>query len=506
MIFHSLAFVVFFVVTTSLYWALTHRAQNVLLLVASYTFYGWVHPWFLALIVSTTVIDYASALGMTRWPEHRKAFLWLSIVTNFGLLGFFKYFNFFVENVAAAAALVGWSIPLPVLSILLPVGISFYTFQSMSYTIDVYWGHLSARRSLLDMAVFVSFFPHLVAGPIMRASNLLPQVERDRRFSANAARDASLLIAWGFFKKLVVADNVGVIANKVFALKAPEFAMLWAGVFAFAIQIYADFSAYTDVARGTAKWLGFDLIRNFDHPYLATGPADFWRRWNISLTTWFRDYVFLPMSYALSRRIDGVRWLGLRDEFWIYAIATMATFLMSGLWHGASWSYVLWGGYHGALLVLARLAAPPRRKRRRARPWLVPAQVAGMFVLTCVGWLLFRETDLAALARDLSLSPFAGTLLGRQTGAYLFVLALVYSLPLWVQSAWAEGRVADLMPGLSDGGVRRNPALPPEPAVDDVSRPPLAIVASQACLCGLLFAVILVFRSRTSLDFIYFQF
>ena len=305
-----------------------------------------------------------------------------------------------------------------------------------------------------------------------------------------------MLLAWGFFKKLVIADNVGVIANKVFALQSPEFAVLWAGVFAFAIQIYADFSAYTDIARGTARWLGFDLVRNFDHPYLASGPADFWRRWNISLTTWFRDYVFLPLSFALSRRIDRDRWLGVRDDIWIYAVATMATFLLSGLWHGASWNFVLWGGYHGALLVLARALAPRRRHRHRPKAaWLRPLRIAGMFALTCVGWLLFRESDLRMLVRDLTLSPFSGTLLGRQAGAYLFVLALVYSLPLWVQSLWAERNWRDLVPSLSTAPAQPGPA-----------RPPLALVASQACLCGLLFAAILVFRSRTSLDFIYFQF
>ena len=191
---------------------------------------------------------------------------------------------------------MGWHIPPIALRLALPAGISFYTFQSMSYTIDVYRGHAPARTQFVDVAAFVSFFPHLVAGPIMRATNLLPQFERDRTFSPSAARDAALLIVWGLFKKLVIADNVGVIANKVFSLESPEFFVLWAGVFAFAIQIYADFSAYTDIARGVAKWYGFDLIRNFERPYLASGPADFWRRWNISLSTWFRDYVYIPLG------------------------------------------------------------------------------------------------------------------------------------------------------------------------------------------------------------------
>jgi alginate O-acetyltransferase complex protein AlgI len=490
MIFHSLAFVVFFVVTVTAYWQLPHRWQNVLLLVASYAFYGWVHPWFLSLIFATTFIDYWSAVGIERLPGRRRLFLWLSIGSNLGLLGFFKYFNFFAENIVAAGALFGWQFSRPLLDIFLPVGISFYTFQSMSYTIDVYRGHLRARHRFLDMAVFVSFFPHLVAGPIMRATTLLPQVEQERRFSPSAARDASLLIAWGLFKKLVVADNVGVIANKVFALQAPDFYLLWAGVFAFCIQIFADFSAYTDIARGTAKWFGFELVNNFDHPYLAVGPTDFWRRWNISLTTWFRDYVFFPISFALSRRVGDGRWFGLRADMRIYAAATLATFLMSGLWHGASWNYVIWGGYHGLLLVVARWSKGLVRIPRRARRWLPVVQVPAMFVLTNIGWLIFREGDLSQLLRDLALSPSASTRLQHQAGMYLFWLAALYSLPIWIQAAWAHLTPIDLTAAMSGR--------------EDTPR--FGRVAVQAGVAGMMFAGILVLRSMTSLDFIYFQF
>ena len=299
----------------------------------------------------------------------------------------------------------------PTLRILLPVGISFYTFQAMSYTIDVYRGELHARRSLLDLAVFVSFFPHLVAGPIQRASFLLPQVESPRRFSAEKARSGFVLICWGFFKKLVVADNVGVIANKVFALSDPTFYILWAGVFAFAIQIYADFSAYTDIARGTSRWLGFELTENFAHPYLARSPADFWRRWNISLSSWFRDYVYIPLG-------------GSRLGAWLWTRNVLVTFLLSGLWHGASWNYVLWGLYHGLLLLVTQVAGQARRlPAPQFGRWLLVPQIAGMFVLTNIGWLLFRETELSAIVRDLTLSPFGVSDLDRQTGLYLFLLA-----------------------------------------------------------------------------------
>lgn len=472
MIFHSLAFIVFFVVTLAIYWRLHLRAQNLLLFVASYVFYGWVHPWWPALLFVTTFVDYWAArmIDGSTSVSRRKLWLSLSVVANLGLLGFYKYFDFFVENVAAAGAAIGWQMSPIVLRLALPAGISFYTFQSMSYTIDVYRGHAPARRSFLDVAAFVSFFPHLVAGPIMRATNLLPQVEQPRRFDAAAARDASVLIVWGFFKKLIIADNVGVIANKVFALQHPDFFVLWAGVFAFAIQIYADFSAYTDIARGVAKWYGFDLIKNFQRPYLAAGPADFWHRWNISLSTWFRDYVYIPLG-------------GSRRGPARVAANLMITFLASGIWHGASWNYVLWGAYHGALLIIAR-AMPPLPRFMR------PLQVLGMFVLTCVGWLIFRETELSQLIADLSLTPAASTAVDRSAGLYLFLLVLLYSLPLWIHDLWAEFRAPDL-----------TKAIEVEETTPDWRR-----VAAQAALCGVLFAIILVLRSQSTLNFIYFAF
>lgn len=470
MIFHSLAFLAFFIVTLAIYWRLPLRGQNVLLFVASYVFYGWVHPWWPVLLFITTFVDYWAARRISERPDQKKQWLWLSIVANLGLLGFYKYFDFFVANVAAVSASIGWEMSPTVLRLALPAGISFYTFQSMSYTIDVYRGHAPARTRFLDVAAFVSFFPHLVAGPIMRATNLLPQIEQPRRFDAAAARDASVLIVWGFFKKLIIADNVGVIANKVFALQHPDFYVLWAGVFAFAMQIYADFSAYTDIARGVAKWYGFDLIKNFEHPYLASGPADFWRRWNISLSTWFRDYVYIPLGG--SRRGPGR-----------VAFNLMITFLASGIWHGASWNYVLWGGYHGVLLIIGR-AVPEAPK------WLRPLQVAGMFVLTCIGWLIFRETELAQLLIDLRLSPSDSNAVERAAGMYLFSLVFLYSIPLWIHDFWAEFRAPNMVAAIES---REGHANWPR-------------VAAQAALCGVLFAVILVLRSQSTLNFIYFAF
>lgn len=496
MIFHSLDFVAFLIIVTALYWTLPHRGQNILLLGASYYFYGYVHPWFLILIAVSTLTDFSAALGMERWPHRRKLFLALSIGSNLGMLGFFKYFNFFAENVGAVLALVGLETNPVLLRVVLPVGISFYTFQTLSYTIDVYRGQMRARTDLVDFAVFVALFPGLVAGPIVRAAYLLPQIEGRRVFSVNAARTGLLKICWGYFKKLVIADNVGVIANKVFALADPTFPILWAGVFAFAIQIYADFSAYTDIARGTARWLGFEFPENFDHPYLARSPSDFWRRWHISLSTWFRDYVYVPLG-------------GSREGELKWARNILITFLLSGLWHGASWNYVLWGLYHGLLLIATRARsmmkplrveggvatraagdAPSRWPRLpHVRPLIVVLETTGMFVLTLIGWLIFRETELTALVRDLMLSPFDAPALDYRIALYLFLLALIYSLPLWVQSIWVEA-------GRDERGVR-------EQERSDASWPQIAL---QGAACGLAFAAVLVFRSTTSLDFIYFQF
>ena len=281
-------------------------------------------------------------------------------------------------------------------------------------------------------------------------------------------------MCWGYFKKLVIADNVGVIANKVFALADPSFEMLWAGVFAFAIQIYADFSAYTDIARGASRWLGIELTENFDHPYLARTPSDFWRRWNISLSTWFRDYVYIPLG-------------GSRATGWLWVRNVLATFLLSGLWHGASWNYVLWGLYHGLLLVITRAHQILRPAARAPRPWMAVAQTVGMFALTLVGWLLFRETDLAAIVRDIRLVPWHSTPLDRQVALYLFLLTFCYSIPLWVQSVWVELHRGTPAPAPESVSIWQSPVM-------------------KALACGAAFTAILVLRSRTSLDFIYFQF
>ncbi len=480
MSFHSLDFVAFALLVTAIYWRLPHGGQNWFLLAASYLFYGWIHPWFCLLLAATTVVDWYAGLQMQAHPERRRRWLVLSVVANLGMLGFFKYYNFFATSVQQTLDGVGLGTSLPVLQVVLPVGISFYTFQSLSYSIDVYRGRLAPTPSLRDFALFVSFFPQLVAGPIERATALLPRVQQPRHFNLVVARDALVLIVWGFFKKLVIADNVGIIANRVFSLDAPSFEMLWAGVFAFGIQIYADFSAYTDIARGVARWLGFELMKNFDHPYLATSPSDFWRRWHISLSSWFRDYLYIPLGgsrHGLGRTLANI----------------FITFVVSGLWHGASWNFVLWGAFHGVLLMTERVwgAMTGRPRHRHRLPWwrAVP-QWALMLVLVHVGWLMFREGDIAMLWRGLTLLPGDSTPEQARAGLYLFLVALTLSVPLWAHSfytAW-RGRSYSDRPARTEGEVGTR------------------TVALQAVAVGVMFMAILALRSRTSLDFIYFQF
>jgi D-alanyl-lipoteichoic acid acyltransferase DltB (MBOAT superfamily) len=292
----------------------------------------------------------------------------------------------------------------------------------LGYVIDVYRGQMRASRNFVDVALFVAFFPQLVAGPIERASHMLSQFARPRRFDAEAAQSGVALIIWGLFKKVVIADSVAVYADRVFLLEDPGFALLWAGVFAFGIQIYADFSAYSDIARGSARLLGIDLVRNFRHPYLARSPSDFWRRWHISLSMWFRDYVYIPLG-------------GSRRTSKIGNVAVLfVTFAATGLWHGASWTFVLWGLIH-ATAILAhrtlRTVTPPEVREARAMAVL---GWAATFLVVLFGWLTFRETDAGHLMHLMALNPLAVPGAEWREAAFVFVLVALYSIPLWVHA------------------------------------------------------------------------
>lgn len=389
MIFDSFEFAYFIAIVLPLYFLLPLRGQNGMLLVASYFFYGYWDWRFLSLLLISTIIDYSAGFGIARSPEQRirKSWLVLSIVGNLGILGFFKYCGFFVDSFQDLLEAFGIGFNRVVLDFVLPVGISFYTFQTMSYTIDVYRGDLPAERNLLNFALYVSFFPQLVAGPIERATNLIPQIANPRRHCLENFKTGGWLIFWGLYKKVFVADNLSKIVDPVYTDLggATGFAILVA-TYAFAFQIYADFSAYTDIARGTARIMGFELMLNFRLPYFAENPSDFWKRWHISLSQWLRDYLYIPLG-------------GGRGTAAMVQRNLMITMLLGGLWHGARWNFVAWGFYHGLLLILHRRFARGNDSQPAGEDPLHRRilRILLMFHLTCLGWVLFRIERLADL-------------------------------------------------------------------------------------------------------------
>src|SRR6266480_5336204 len=360
MLFDTPIFIFFLTVVVAAYWCLKFRDQNKFLLVASYFFYGWWDWRFLCLMIGSTLIDYFIAIKIADTEDRRLrgALLVLSLVINFSILGFFKYFNFFADSLAGALSTIGIHASLPLLRIILPPGISFYTFQEVAYIVDVYSGKLPASRSFLDYGLFISLFPHLIAGPIQRPSHLLPQVQKPRSWDSEKAFSGLLLIIEGLFRKCVIADNCALLANAAFGgrLGNDGWAVL-IGVYAFAWQIYGDFSGYSDIARGSAQLLGFHFMVNFRQPYLAVGLQDFWRRWHISLSTWLRDYLYIPLGG--NRLGEGKTYRNL-----------LLTMLLGGLWHGANWTYVIWGGIQGLGLSVERFVFGHREQQSVLGGWL----------------------------------------------------------------------------------------------------------------------------------------
>jgi alginate O-acetyltransferase complex protein AlgI len=367
------------------------RIQNILLLAASYIFYGWWDYRFLALIAFSSVLDYIVGLELSKSEGKikRKLLLMASLTVNLGFLTFFKYFNFFAESFTEAFTLLGQPFSLSRLEIILPVGISFYTFQTLSYTIDVYKKKLSAVRDPVAFLSYVSFFPQLVAGPIERATNLLPQFLKKRVFDYAKSIDGMRQILWGLFKKIVIADNCAVYVNDIFSNHADyNGSTLLLGGVLFAFQIYGDFSGYSDIAIGTSRLFGFDLMKNFAFPYFSRDIAEFWRRWHISLSTWFRDYLYIPLGGS-----RGGKLMNLRNVFVI--------FLVSGFWHGANWTFILWGGLN-ALYFLPLMWGNRHRTNINtvAQGKLLPAfrefvQMGSTFFLTVLAWIIFRADNLS---------------------------------------------------------------------------------------------------------------
>jgi alginate O-acetyltransferase complex protein AlgI len=439
MTFTTLTYLVFLPAVFALYWSLRQRThQNLLLVAVSYFFYGWWDFRFCLLMMFSSLVDYTITLRISSSedPKLRRALLTFACLVNFGLLGFFKYFNFFSESFVDLLRQLGIEAHPFSVKVILPAGISFYTFQTMSYTIDVYRRKMPASRGIVEYLAFVSFFPHLVAGPIMRAIDFLPQFQRERSFDPAQAIDGCRQILWGVVKKMVLADNLSRTVDAAYfqpsSHSGPQLAF---ATVCFAFQIYCDFSAYADIASGSAKLLGFRLVRNFAYPYFSRSPSEFWRRWHISLSTWFRDYVYFALGGSHVGRLRRV-------------LNVMLTFVLSGLWHGASWNFVIWGALNGALLVpgllLSGRSGAGRVDDVPGGPELIPslrtlAAMLGTFVLICTTWVFFRSATLAdslLILRKIALESFqpeAWANVGAGAKSALFI-------PLFVLVEWLRRR------------------------------------------------------------------
>ena len=425
MLFNSYTFWLFFALVLLLYHQLSRRPQNWLLLIGSYIFYGFWNWKFLGLVFFSTIVDFSIglALGKAQSRGARKALITASIGVQLGLLGFFKYYNFFAHEFAALMAQAGLHFAPASLNVILPVGISFYTFQSMSYTIDVYRRAREPVTGLLDFALYVCFFPQLVAGPIERSHALVPQFQSERRVTPQDVVEGIYLILIGLFKKIVIADNLAAPVSTLFSTPANLLSGgdCWAGVYAFAFQIYGDFSGYSSIAQGVARLMGFRLIDNFNMPYFAASPSEFWQRWHISLSRWLRDYLYISLG-------------GNRRGKWKTYRNLMLTMVLGGLWHGANWTFLAWGFFHGLLLCLWRLAAPEGAKSAPNIGLWRPLKMLLMFHLVCVGWLFIRAgtiaqswTMLTRMLTNFKLTPFGGSVI---------LLTLFYALPLFLYEYW----------------------------------------------------------------------
>jgi alginate O-acetyltransferase complex protein AlgI len=478
MLFNSWTFWIFLAVVLPIYWVLPFRSQTFFVLAASYFFYGWWDWRFLPLIAFSTVMDFSLGHLVASAPSEsaKRRYVWLSVFVNLLLLGIFKYYNFFAHEFVSALGSLGIDASLPLVNVLLPVGISFYTFQSMSYVFDIARGVTKPATSFWQFALYVSFFPHLVAGPIMRSGakghdalgrGLLKQLETPRIARSDDFVIGLYYILFGLFKKIVIGDNMAVLVNTVFSRDTSQFTGVECliGVYAFAWQIYADFSGYSSIAQGIARWMGVDLMDNFKVPYLAISPSDFWRRWHISLSTWLRDYLYVALG-------------GNRGSDYMVLRNLMITMALGGIWHGANWTFIVWGLYHGALLCLYRVVGWEKERPLSAfeRGW----RIVLMFHLICFGWLLFRAENMGQvgaflylMATDWRITPVAVSMLG---------LIIFYALPLFLFEYWTSARANDLL------ALVRCPW------------------ATRAAVYSYVVLMLIFFQAPESHEFIYFQF
>jgi D-alanyl-lipoteichoic acid acyltransferase DltB (MBOAT superfamily) len=474
MVFNSLHFVGFFLVVYALYRRLPHRAQNWMLVAASYYFYAAWDWRFLSLLIGSTVVDYwvGRYLGRTGSPGRRRAALVASLVFNLGVLGFFKYFNFFAANLTALCELVGWRLDPITVNVVLPMGISFYTFMTISYVIDVYRRQLPPATNFIDFALFVCYFPHMVAGPVLRAPLLLPQLSRPRTISRQQIVEGLWLIAWGYFQKMFVADNLARLANAVFDTSAtPTGLDALFGIYAFTFQAYGDFAGYSNLARGVSKLMGIELNVNFLFPYLVLSPQQFWRNWHISLSTWLRDYLYIPLGGNRGSEVKTTRNL-------------LITMILGGLWHGAAWHFVLWGFYQGLTLVINRGVVAVATRRRWSLPagvhWQQIALGVFMFQVTAFGMLWIRTLSVTQ-ALHLTRLVFTDLHPAANTVASLVVPFFLVVVPLMIVHVYQARKGSELAPlGL------------PRPV--------------RYALYGAVFYLVLLFGDFEGAQFLYFQF
>ena len=481
MIFNSVAFALFLPIVLALHWTVPAERRNAVLLVSSYVFYGWWDWRFLFLIAGSTVVDFTLARRIHQSSSsNRLRLLWVSIVVNLGVLGVFKYSNFFIDSFEEAAAGVGWSVAGPTLDILLPVGISFYTFQTISYSFDVYRKRLEPTERFIDFATYVAYFPQLVAGPIERAQRLLPRIEaqaRRVRPQGDVLASALGLILLGLFKKVVIADGVAPVVNDVFAdPDAQSWVALIVGVVAFGLQIYGDFSGYTDIARGVSELFGITLVVNFREPYLSRNITEFWRRWHISLSDWLRDYLYIPLGGNRGSQLATMRNL-------------MITMLLGGLWHGASINFVIWGALHGLYLAAHRWLLGGSVDTSSHVLVRDVRRILGTFGLVSVAWVFFRADSLAD-----AVSVFAGVA-SLQAGAL----------------DWSDVALVAVLGSITvaiDLAQRRRALTPRSPSSGDLDRSNSTSVqrTGSAMTAAAMVLAVVIFSGATPQPFIYFQF
>lgn len=386
MSFNSFTFLGFLTAVFLVYWASSRnfRLQNLIVLFASYVFYGWWDVRFLILLFATSLVDYicGQRIHDSNTVRRKRLYLLLSLVSNLSVLAFFKYFNFFLESFTRLCISLGWHVNTPFIQIILPVGISFYTFQSLSYTIDIYRGKIKPAHDPVAFFAFISFFPQLVAGPIERAEHLLGQFLKSRHFDQKLAKDGLCQMLWGFFKKIVIADRLALHVEAIFSDPASlNSTDLTLGIIFFSYQIYCDFSGYSDIAIGTARLFGFELMRNFRYPYFSRNLIEFWQRWHISLSTWFRDYVYIPLG-------------GNKGSPYQHRRNIVLTFLLSGLWHGANWTFVYWGGLHALYYILALPGFKRDQAQKEDSGFVKFLEILVTFILVGIGWVFFRSADI----------------------------------------------------------------------------------------------------------------